>query len=299
MNKTSLKNWFLASRPFTLTASAIPVIIGGVLPLKDGIFNPLFYILSILGILLMHGSVNMLNDHDDFLKKVDTKDSFGSSKVVTDGTFTALQVRNGGLVLLAVGSIIGSYLALNSGIWLYAIGIVGAITVYSYSGKPIELKYHGLGLPAVFIVFGPLMVISSYYVQTAHFSWESFFVSIPLGLLTTAILHANDIRDMAHDKLAGISTLSIKVGLRIAKVIYYMLIVLAYSIMAIMIIFKITPLWSVITFVTLPEAIKKLQKLSRYDGKPEEIAMLDVETAQMQAKFGLLVLISIIISLVF
>jgi 1,4-dihydroxy-2-naphthoate octaprenyltransferase len=240
--------------------------------------------------------VNLLNDHDDFVNKVDTKESHGSSGVVVEGLLTLKEVYRSGVALLILGCLIGLFLAYKVGIMILIIGIVGALCGYFYTGKPLMLKYRGLGAPLVFIVFGPLMTVGGYYLQMQKFTMQSFVISIPTALLTTAILHSNDIRDMNHDEKAGIKTLSIYIGGKNAQLVYSSLIMFAYVSLIVMNVYKYVPYLSLICFLTLPAAIKNMNKLRSTEGLSCQIAELDKESGKLQGQFGILLILSVLVS---
>ncbi len=285
-----------ASRPFSLTASVIPVVLGGILALKEPNFNLGYFIISIIAIVFLQASVNLLNDHDDFINKVDSKESHSSSGVVVEGLLTLKEVYRSGILLLILGCLIGLFLAYNVGMMIFILGIVGALCGYFYTGKPLMFKYRGLGAPLVFIIFGPLMTLGGYYLQMQKFTIQSFVISMPTALLTTAILHANDIRDINHDKKAGIKTLSISIGYKKAQKVYSSLIILSYISLIIMIIFKYIPYLSLICLLTVPAAIKNINKLKKAGDSIGNIAELDKESGKLQGQFGILLILSILLS---
>lgn len=298
MTIEKFKLFIRASRPFSLTASVIPVVLGGILGLKDSNFSFGYFILSIIAIVFLQASVNLLNDHDDFINLVDTKDSYGSSGVIVEGLLTLKEVYRSGIILLVSGCLIGLFLAYERGAPILILGIIGAILGYFYTGKPLKLKYRGLGAFMVFVIFGPLMTLGGYYLQMQKFTIQSFVISIPTALLTTAILHANDIRDMKHDERAGIKTLSIYIGSKNAQSVYSSLIMFAYVSLIIMIIYKYVPYLSLICLLTLPAAIKNINKLRYAEGSSSKIADLDKDSGKLQGQFGVLLILSILISLI-
>lgn len=296
MTIEKIKLFIRASRPFSLTASAIPVVLGGILALKEPNFNLEYFIISIIAIVFLQASVNLLNDHDDYINKVDTKESHSSRGVVVEGLLTLKEVYKSGILLLILGCLIGLFLAYNVGIMILILGIVGALCGYFYTGKPLILKYRGLGAPLVFIIFGPLMTLGGYYLQMEKFTLQSFLISIPTALLTTAILHANDIRDINHDKKAGIKTLSISIGYKNAQKVYSGLIILSYISLIIMIVFKYIPYLSLICLLTAPAAIKNINKLRTAGDSSSNIAELDKESGKLQGQFGILLILSILLA---
>ncbi|APC39019.1 1,4-dihydroxy-2-naphthoate octaprenyltransferase [Clostridium estertheticum] len=292
----NVKTWLRAIRPFSFTGSVIPVTIGAILAIKHNNFQFGYFILSIVAILLLHTSVNLLSDHDDYENKVDTKDSYGSSGVILENLLSSKQIFRCGILCLILGSLIGLFLSYEKGVFILILGLIGALGGYSYTGKPLMLKYKGLGAPLVFLLFGPLMVIGSYYVQTKCISAAVILISIPVGLLTTAILHANDIRDIHHDKNAGIKTLSMLVGKNNAKKLYYGMLILSYVSLIIMIFFGVLPLPSLLCLITLPIAFSNSKTLYNSNVSVSGLITLDKSTGKLQAQFGILLIFSILLN---
>ncbi|MDT8718623.1 1,4-dihydroxy-2-naphthoate octaprenyltransferase [Clostridium sp. 19966] len=298
MDNKRFKTLIRATRPFSMTGSVIPVILGSILAIQESKFYFGYFVLSVIGIVLLQASVNLLSDYDDFVNKVDTRESYGSSGVIIEGLLTATEVRRIGITFLFLGCLDGLVLAYNRGSFIVIIGIIGAILGYFYTGKPLNLKYRGLGAPVVFVNFGPLMVLGSYYLQAQQITLKAFLVSIPIGLLTTAILHANDIRDIKNDKKAGIKTLSIMVGKKNADRIYIGLIMISYVSICIMSLYGFISYWSFICLITLPVAVKNINKLRVSNNSETAILQLDKETAKLQGQFGILLIVSLVLPLV-
>jgi 1,4-dihydroxy-2-naphthoate octaprenyltransferase len=294
--KQKLKIWLKAARPFSLTASIIPVTLGAIFAAKELKFQFIYYLISLLAAVLLQASVNMLNDHDDFINEVDTKESGSSSGIIFENLLTPEELSKGGRLVLAVGCILGLFLALKKGSFILILGTIGALSGYFYTGKPLMLKYRGLSAPLIFVIFGPLMMLGGYFVQIQRINTNVLLLSIPVGLLTTAILHANDIRDIYHDKKAEIKTLSIVVGRTNACYIYYALISLSYISVLAMTYYTVTPIWSLLCLITLPTALKNINKLHISNECTSELATLDKETAKLQGQFGVILIISILVS---
>lgn len=292
-----LKTWIRAIRPFAFTGSVIPVILGAVYASKETKFLLGYFILSVLAIMLLHSGTNLVSDYDDYKNKVDVEGSYGGSGVLMEKILTPKQIKNGARNLLILGFLVGVFLSIERGWPILAIGLSGAYLGYNYTAKPLQLKYRGLGAPLIFLLFGPMMTIGSFYVQAQRISAASFFISIPVGLLTTAILHANDIRDVKYDKQAGIKTMSIIIGRSSANKVYYGLVYISYISILLMVIFGVLPVWSLVCFVTLPVAIKLTKKLTEDGDSVQPIIALDKATGQLHAQFGILLILSIILSL--
>ena len=295
MKSEKLKIWFRATRPFSFSGSIIPVILGAVLAVKQNGFSLVYFVLSLVGIVILHAGVNLISDYNDYTNKVDTKDALGSSGVIFEKLLTAEEILKVGKIFLIIAFALGLSLSFIRGWGIFLFGMIGILGGYFYTGKPFKLKYRGFGDLLVFLLFGPLLIMGSYYIHTHTITLSTFYVSIPTGLLTTAILHANNIRDIFHDKKAKIKTLAIIVGESIAKKIYFGLIIFSYISVLIMVLYEIIPYWSLICFLTIPAAYKNIKVLYSKGETSKNIVMLDKMTAQLQGQFGIILILSILL----
>jgi 1,4-dihydroxy-2-naphthoate polyprenyltransferase len=295
VSKKNLLSWLKAIRPFTFAGSVIPVTLGAVAAMRETSFQAGYFILSILAIVSLQAGVNLQNDYDDYSNKVDTIDSQLSSGVIIQNLLKPEEVLLGSRISMLLGILIGLYLTMQKGVFILIIGIIGVLVAYFYTGKPLTLKYRGLGAPFVFILFGPFMVIGSYYVQAQRVSISSVLLSVPVGLLTTAILHANDIRDICLDQKAGIKTLSILVGERYSHKIYNAFLLISYAAIILMVIYRVIPYLSLVCFATIPSAFKCMKKLRANSNQSAVLATFDKETAELDAKFGGILILSMLV----
>lgn len=292
---SSLNIWIRAFRPFSLSGSIIPVVLGGVLAVDRGLFNVALFVLAILAISAFQIGANLLNVSDDFTNKIDTKESFGSCDVVVKNLLTPKQVIKMSFCFFVFGALIGLYLAYEGGLVIFLLGLIGALGGYFYTRKPFMLKYRGLGIPLIFLLYGPLPVLGSSYLQTGQLGMREILLSIPVGLLTTAILHANDVRDIYHDGKAGIKTLSIIIGRDNAKTLYASFLTASYLSVIIMTLTNVTPVWSIAVLITLPLAIGNIKKIYAENGDGMKIKTLDQDTAKLQMLFGIVFIASILV----
>jgi len=295
MVRKSISSWIKAIRPFTFTGSVMPVTLGAVFAICVAQFRLGYFLLSILGIVSLQASANLLNDYEDYVNEVDTVDSQLSSGVIIDKRLTPEQVLMAGRIMMGFGFLIGIFLTVQRGLFILTIGLIGLACAYFYTGKPLTLKYRGLGAPVVFLLFGPFMTVGSYYVQTQRLDLSSVFISIPLGLMTTAILHANDIRDINLDKKAGIKTLSIIAGEAGAHKIYDALLLVSYISVLLMVFYRIIPYWSLLCFITAPGAFKCMKKLRTSGSTTTGLATFDKDTAELNAKFAIILILTVLI----
>ena len=297
--RSKLSIWIQAFRPFAYSASVTPVILAAMLALT---YNPdrtywfLFPVILICAV-LFHTGANLVSEYFDYKNQVDKSDTFGSSRVLVEGLLQPKQVLNAGIILFALGFVLGLILVYFRGTDILILGLIGLIGGYFYTAKPFQFKYIALGDLLIFLLFGPLLVLGAYLGLTGEMNYSVLLVSIPIGFLVVAILHANNTRDIKFDRRAQIKTLAMLVGLKGAKIEYYFLIFGAFLSVILLILFKILSPWSLLVFVSLPPALKNVKLISNVDAEnPASIAMLDVLTAQHHMIFGLLLSIGILIS---
>ncbi|UCG35752.1 MAG: 1,4-dihydroxy-2-naphthoate octaprenyltransferase [Candidatus Omnitrophota bacterium] len=296
--RSKLSIWMQAIRPFSFTASLVPVSVGAIIGLCDPVtirweLFPLVVICS----LLLHAGTNLLNDYSDFEKGVDKEDTYGSSRVLVEGLLESHQVLKGSIALLALGFLLALILVAIRGIPMLVLSLIGLLGGYLYSGKPFAYKYKALGDVMVFILMGPLMVIGSYFALTGDFFARVFYVSLPIGFLVTAILHGNNLRDITYDKRAHVKTLAGILGYAKAKMLYRALISVAYLVVVLLVIMRVVSSWSLTVFLTLPLALKNIKSVNNSKpNEPQSLALIDIETAQLHFLFGLLLILSFFVS---
>ena len=239
-----------------------------------------------------------MSDYFDHNKGVDKDYTFGSSRVIQDRLLEPKKLLFGGWLLFGIATILGLLLISVRGETMFWIGLIGLIGGYAYTGKPIAYKYKALGDILVFILMGPLMVFGSYFALTGDTSQTVILISLPIGFLVTAILHANNHRDIIHDAEAGARTIAGLLGHTGSKYFYYFLILGAYGAVIYMVTDGILSWWSFIVFLSLIPAFKLIRMISNNEpGDTESIAMIDVQTAQLHLLFGVLLILSLLINL--
>ncbi len=292
-----LSVWFQAARPFSLTASVLPVVIGAVLAANvDGPVDWPLFPLIVACSLLFHIGTNMVSDYFDYSRGVDRDETFGSSRVLIDGLLTPKQLLAAGIILFAVGFSLGLLLVAVRGWPIFILGVIGLLGGWFYTGGPVAYKYVALGDILVFVLMGPLMVIGSFLALTGRFSMTVLYASLPVGCLVAAILHANNLRDITHDARANIKTMAMVLGLPAAKGIYTGLVAGAYLVVLVMVLGRLVTPLALAVLITLPLAVRNVKAvLASVPGKPESIAMGDVMTAQLHLAFCTLFGIAIFI----
>ena len=288
-----------AIRPFSFSASLVPVLVGAMFALYYFEGEILWYLFPIIifASLLLHSGTNLISEYYDLEKGVDRKDTFGSSRVLVEDLLPPKTVLKAGYVSFLIGFILGLVLVYVHGLPILYLGLFGIAGGIFYTGKPIGYKYVALGDILVFLLMGPLMVVGSYFSLTGSFDWNVAIVSLPIGFLVTAILNANNIRDIKHDTEAKVKTLATILGIGAAKKEYYILVFGAYLSVVLMVLFGLLEYWALIVIISLPVAIKNAKDISLAQvNNPETIAIMDIKTAQLHMQFGLLLTISLLLS---
>ncbi|MDR2011059.1 MAG: prenyltransferase [Bacteroidales bacterium] len=290
--KHSVKEWFLATRPWSLTASSMPalVAISYIFYIDDKFINInwIYGLLGLLGAIIFQIGGNLLNDYFDFKYNVDRKDTY-SSRTLVDNIFTSKSIFNFGLISLIAGSIIGIYLMLNTGWHLLWIGILGFLGSYFY----YKLKYIALGDLNIFIIYGLLISLGIGYVMTGELIWNILLVSSPVGFLIVGILHANNTRDILNDQKAGIKTPAMKLGLKASKLYFLLLNFGAYIMILLLLFFKILPPLCISIFFILPISIRNIRQMNEAGIENlEKIKYLAESMAKLVMLFSLMYAIS-------
>lgn len=290
-----LSAYYEIARPFSLSASSVPVLAVGALAWLDGKFDTSLFISSLVGAVCLHIGTNITNEIYDVRNGVDAITSPRASQAVLKGRVTEREAFILVGSFFAIASLLGIYLIAQRGLPIILLGVLGLLAGYSYTAPPLEYKYRAIGLPLVFLMFGPLMTLGSYYAITGAVSWQALIVSVPVGLLVTAILHGNEWRDIADDKRYGIGTLSSWMGSKRAYLLYVSLIVAAYLALTAAVLFGWLPTTTLLAMLSLPLFVRAIKNAELgVMGQQRAIAMIDLQTAQLQALFGLLLVIGLV-----
>jgi 1,4-dihydroxy-2-naphthoate octaprenyltransferase len=288
---SKLGAYFKATRPFAFTATLISVLLGAFLAPHLNIF---LLLLTFLGVLFIHAGVNALNDLMDYRYGVDDWLVLGASRVLQDNLLSQREQLFLIVILLSLGTVVGLILSLLKGYWVLIIGFIGGLLGVFYQVKPIGLKYRALGDFSVFLAFGPLLALGSYYVQTGSISMIPLIVAIPVGLLVIGILHGNNFRDLVEDVRGGYQTMASLLGVKGSSFYYAFLISLAYFLIFLFVVLKILPWQALLTLLTLPIAYRNIKLAQRPDFL--QFGLLDLFTAKLHLSFGLLLILGILFS---
>lgn len=220
--------WLMAARIPTLSAAVTPVLVGSAAAWSYGGFRPLVMLAALVSALLIQIGSNLANDLFDFKKGADTEKRLGPVRVTQAGLLTPQQVERGMWVTFSLAFLAGLYLVAVGGWPILAVGLISIAAAVLYTGGPWPLAYHGLGDVFVFIFFGVVAVCGTFYVHTGTIDTVALLASLPVGMIVTAILVANNLRDIETDRQAGKRTLAVRLGARATKGQYIVLLSLAY-----------------------------------------------------------------------
>lgn len=268
-----IQTWWLAIRPRTLPAAASGVAMGCALAWYDGSFQLLPALACLLIALLLQIGSNVANDVFDFERGADTAERLGPVRVTQAGFLTPTQVKRGMVVIFGLAAMLGLYLASLRGwtvIWLGAAAILSAV---AYTGGPYPLGYHGLGDVFVFLFFGLAAVAGTYFVQVGSVSVIAWWMSVPVGLIVTAILVVNNLRDIDSDRKAGKHTLAVRLGERGAKIEYVLCLTIAYLIVPALVLMNLIPIGGMLAWLSLPVAVRTLRTVFTQKGRPLNAAL--------------------------
>lgn len=295
----NLQIWLQAVRAFSFPATMIPCVLGIMMALLLSPDNSKWYLIPciMISLLLIHAASNVISDYGDYKKGVDYEGSLGGSGVLVKKMLTPKQALRGSITLYILAILIGIPIIYARGEIILYFGLFGIFSGFFYTIKPFNFKYIALGDLTFFFIYGPAIVIGTFYALTGTYDSHVLYASFPVGMLVVGILHANNMRDIIHDKKANIKTMSTVFGQGFAKGEYLFLVAGAYIVVVVLVLFKILSPWSLMVFLSLPPAIKNMTSIKGVKVEdPGKIAMLDVQTAQLTLMFGLLLSISVLIS---
>ncbi len=223
-----MKNWLLAARLKTLPAAISPVMLGSALAFHDGSFHVFISFMTLIAALLIQIGTNFANDVFDFQKGTDRQDRLGPTRATQAGLITPDKMKKAMWLIFALAICVGFYLAFIGGWPIVWIGLASIAAGIAYTGGPYPLGYHGWGDLFVFIFFGLIAVPGTYYLQTEIVNELSLYMGAIMGMLSTAILVVNNLRDADTDKLSGKNTLAVRFGKNFSKIQFSILILIPF-----------------------------------------------------------------------
>jgi 1,4-dihydroxy-2-naphthoate octaprenyltransferase len=293
--RPSWRVWFKTSRPFTLTASISPVLVGTAVAAYEGTFRAGLFLITLLSCLFLQIGTNYLNEYFDYRYGLDHAGSLGASTVIFRDEMTAAQVLGGGIFCFALAALLGLLLAYFVGPAILLFGLVGVLIAYFYSAKPFKFASRGLGDILVYIAMGFLMVWGSYYVQIHQWSWLAFAASVPVGFLVTAILNMNNVRDYEDDQAVDKRTLPVRFGRKFGQRFHAALLMASYVAVLIFVVTGVLPLLSLLVWLTFPLAFTNVRAVLQ--ATERKVFMVAIKrTSLLHFQFSVLLTLAFIVS---
>lgn len=293
----NLKIWVLATRPWSFTMTAISVGVGGAVAALDGTFDAWLFLVTLIGAICVHGATNLINDYFDYKSGVDrpgAPTTLYRPHPLVQGMISPQAVLWVSLGLYGISGLIGLYLIWLKGLELLGFVLIGALASFFYTAGPIKYKYIALGELSVFLMWGPLMVGGTYFVQTGSLSPNALLISLPFGLLVALVLLANNLRDIEYDGSVGIRTLGTLLGQRRTLYLYQGLIILAYLAVIVLIALRVLSPWGLLVFFSAPLALRLIRAL--HQQIPNDA---DARTAQLDTFFGIWLIVGLVLQKIF
>lgn len=257
--------WVMASRPATLPAAVAPVLVGTAMAAFRGVMEVLPAAAAMAGALFIQIATNLANDYFDYRKGSDAEDRIGPTRVVQAGLLPADSVLRGTVLMLSLATAVGIYLVWIGGIPILVVGILSLVCAVAYTGGPFPLAYHGLGDPFVLIFFGFVAVTGTYWVQARTFEPDLLLAGLGVGVLTTAILVVNNLRDIPSDRRAGKRTLAVRFGRRGARAEFAFLVFVAAAVPPIGAGLFDWPAWTLLALLGLGPALRSVDTVFGYE----------------------------------
>ncbi len=253
--QSQIVSWFWAARPFSLSASAAPVLAGSALAATAGAIDWALFALALTGSTAIQIGTNLTDEYADHKKSGGAGKFLAPHKVIQRGLLSERAVALGMAASFGYGIAAGLAITAQVGWPILAVGLASVAVAYLYAGGPKPLGALGLGEPVVFVFMGPLMVMSAYYVQQETVTASSFYVSLPVAFIVTAILHVNNLRDIAEDQAAGKRSIAASIGVTASRWLYAALLACAYLAIAGVVVAGLASPWALSGLAPLPWAI--------------------------------------------
>lgn len=288
MAKHGFKEWLAVTRYWSFPVSTMPVLASfaylfskGLVPC--GVMPWVIFALCILGVVLLHSAGNVLSDYFDYKSGVDNENAFAVPNLVFH-KFEPAEYLRFSVLLFVLGSAVGITIALLSGPTLWIIGCVGVLLTALYS----FFKFHALGDADIFVIFGVLTVLGTAYAVTGELLWEPLVLSVPIGIITVSVLHANNTFDTRTDKAAGIKTFAMLIGLKASSILYCIYMVVPFAWVIVAVATGQLHYLSLLCLVAVIPAFKNLKQASQYNKLGlDAMKGLDQASAKLQMAFSL------------
>jgi 1,4-dihydroxy-2-naphthoate octaprenyltransferase len=263
------------------------VLVGTALAATGGTFKALTFIAALVGALFIQVGTNLSNDYSDARRGADTEDRLGPVRVTAGGLVPPRQVLIATYVAFGVAVLAGTYLIATAGWELLLVGAASILAGVLYTGGPRPYGYEGLGEVFVFLFFGVVAVAGSYFAQVERLEWEAFVLAVPVGLLASAILVVNNVRDLETDRRAGKRTLAVRLGRERVRLLFAVMLAAAFASAPLPWLLGSLSAWLLLSWLALPLALPLVRTVrTRTDGPTLNAALAG--TGRLQLAFCVL-----------
>ncbi|MBM2810886.1 MAG: 1,4-dihydroxy-2-naphthoate octaprenyltransferase [Chloroflexi bacterium] len=285
--------WWQLARPFSLTASALPVLVGSAVAFYGGrLTSPDLFLAMLLASLLIQAATNMFNEYYDYRQGLDTPESVGIAGSIVRGHVQPIAVFVGAIACFCGALVLGLYIVLRTEPVVLVAGVVSALAGYLYTGGPIPIAYTPLGEVTVFLFMGPVIVGLAYFIQAGSVSSSAIWASIPIGCLVAAILLANNLRDVVADAHIGRRTVVVVLGRPTALGMYILLLAGAFVSTILAVLIGALPVTALLPILTVRTPLR-LVRLYRSTLEPRPLNAGVRGSAGLHARYGLLLALGI------
>ena len=288
--KHSVKSWIIATRPWSFPASAMPVIVTIAWLWSVG-YDVQWWLglLAVVTIVFVHAAGNVWSDIADYRKGVDAPDVV-CTRLLVDKIFTIQEFKRLSVSLNCVAIVLGLLMVFLTGPVTLYIGIAGILLSLGYP----FLKYNALGDVVILLCYGFLPMIGTSYIVTGEIVWNVLWLTVSIGLITLAILHVNNVRDIATDRRAGIQTFPMLTGAQVGVWIY---VLFPFLWLVVIVLLGNVSWWGLVALLALPIAITNARTIIAERNKQwVKSVLLDEKTAQLQLAFGVLLTIGMVLA---
>jgi 1,4-dihydroxy-2-naphthoate octaprenyltransferase len=284
--------WLMACRPKTLPAAIAPVLVGTALAFSDHAFSWGPFLAALLGAGLIQIGTNLANDYFDAVKGADTAERLGPVRVTQAGLASPREVRVATALAFTLAAAVGLYLVAVGGWPIALIGVLSILSGIAYTGGPYPLGYNGLGDVFVFVFFGAVAVLGTYFVQAHNLTPLGAWLSVPIGLLATAILVVNNLRDLETDRKSGKRTLAVRFGERFTRWEYALLVTASYLVPLGLVATRQLSWFGLLPVLSVPLAIKLIRAVNTETGRTLNQRLAG--TGQLLLVFGILLSLGVL-----
>ena len=288
--------WKTAARVHTLPAAIVPVLVGSGLAYGQEVFRWDAFVWSLIGALSIQVAANFANDASDAIRGADTSGRLGPPRMVAVGAVSSRQMWTATWVAIGVAAVAGVALTIIAGWLILLIGVSSVVAMLGYVGGPAPYGYRGLGEVFVFVFFGLVATVGSRYVHDMTAPLAAWLLAVPVGLLVTAILVANNYRDIDTDRTAGKKTLAVAMGRKSTRVLFTSLILGAFAAIAVFAVTGWIPITTLFSGFLLPFAAVPIRIINNRTDGPALIRALKA-TARLHLWVGTILAAAVAVTL--